>query len=127
MTPYGFAILATVLTGFLPWSYVFEALGKLTSAPRLPLLLALGFVGVSTLTYILMLIQYAPDGRGWMMIAFLALTMHMTSIALGGLIWAMAGLRQARRFLDRPHIFLFLALASSLAALGLGLIFIPES
>jgi len=127
MTPYGLAILMTLATGFLPWSYVFEGLGNPAKAKRLPLILGLGFVVFSTLVYAMLLVRFAPDGRGWPMIVFLTVSMQIGSIALGGVAWSITGQGLARRFLDAPLIGLLIALVCSLLALALGLIFTPST
>ena len=127
MTPYGLALLGTLLLGSLPWSYAFEAFGNLGQAAKHPLGLALGFLFLSTGVYTLMLSQFAPDGRGWLMIAFLTLTLHALSIAVAGLCWSIFGQGAARRFLTQPTPFLYAALACALLSLGLGLTFTPST
>ncbi|MEM8648824.1 MAG: hypothetical protein AAGF86_21150 [Pseudomonadota bacterium] len=125
MTPYGLSLLASMGLAFLPWSFLFEALGKVRVAPRIPLGLAAVTLLINTYLYAGMLIRFAPEGRGWVMITFLTLTIHVGTIALGGLVWAIIGQRAARGFLNAPLIFLILAFAATLCALVLSFTFTP--
>lgn len=127
MMPYGASILAVMIAGFLPWSYVFEALGKIAHAPRIPLLLTAVFIGLSTYVYFQMQIGNAPEGRGLGIITLWVATMHLISIAVAGVVWAIVGQRAARAFLNTPTFLLILAVALALFALFLGLTFTPST
>jgi len=127
MTPYGLSLLAVMATGFLPWSYLFEGLGKLRQGPTLPLCIAALTVALATYLYADMLVRFAPEGRGWPMLTFLTASIHVCAIALGGLLWTILGPGLARRFLNTPLALLLAALALALLALVLSLTFTPEA
>ena len=123
MTPYGISLLVTMALGFLPWSFLIEALGNLRQAARLPLVLALCFVVFSSVLYAQMLGQFGPQGRGGAMILFLTVTIQIGSVALGGMAWSILGQNLARRFLTTPLPLLLLALAAALFTLYFNLTF----
>ena len=125
MTPYGASIIALMAAGSLPWSYAFEALGRIARTPRLPLLLTGSFLGFSTFAYLQMQLANAPESRGLAIILVWVATMHLISITLAGLVWAILGQRAARAFLNAPQILLLLALALALLTLVLGFTFAP--
>ena len=125
MTPYGISLLATMALGFLPWSYLFEGLGRIRSAARLPLIVSLIFVVLSSALYAQMLMRFGPDGRGWAMIIFLATTIQIGSIAVGGMFWSIVGQGAARRFLRTPLPLLLLTLVVALFTLYFSLTFTP--
>ena len=127
MTPYGISILAVIAAGFLPWSYMLEVAGRARQAPFIPLLVTMIFLVLSTYVYFEIQTIYAPPERGIAMITLWVITMHLISVAIAGVVWAIVGQRAARAFLNTPLLLLILAAALALLALALGLTFTPST
>lgn len=127
MSSYGVSLLLTMGLGVFAWSYAFEALGNVRAAARLPLSLSAIFLILSTTAYASMLASYAPEGRGWAMIAFLTGTIQLGIIAVSGIFWAIVGQTLARKFLNAPSYLLGIALISALASLLISFYYPPNA